>query len=179
MRPVFILSLVLALALLHPSASAAAANVENSLRFFCSHTSYFDLCVRSIKQTAPRLKILNRNTILAILMHAVDAKAREGKAFALNLAKQSRFDAKTLELLRDCADAYDTALGNLVDAAKAIKAGDADTRDSMMSSMISNFGSCEDEFDEFTIKSPMADRTKTLKNMVDNCLAIGNLSRSK
>ncbi|XP_020594341.1 pectinesterase inhibitor 12 [Phalaenopsis equestris] len=175
MRPIFVVSLILILSLLHPPTTSA--NFETSLKFFCSRTSYFNLCVRSIKETAPRLRRLNVNTVLAVLMRAADVKAREGKSFALKLAKHSRYNARTRELLRDCADFYDTALGNLAAAGRAIRSGDAGTRDAMMSSAISNLGTCEDGFSEFFIKSPLADRTRVLKYMVDNCLAIAGMRR--
>ncbi|KAI0496305.1 hypothetical protein KFK09_012425 [Dendrobium nobile] len=176
MRVFIVLAVVLTLAALsHPSATAVNSN--NSLKFFCSHTDYSGLCIKSIKEIAPRLKRANINIVLAILLHSIDVRARQGKAFTLWLTKQSRSSAKTLELLHDCVDAYDTALDNLASATKAIKAGDIDTRDAMLSSMISNFDSCEDGFNEFAIKSPLTDRTTVLKNMVDNCLAIGELSR--
>ncbi|KAH0462519.1 hypothetical protein IEQ34_010094 [Dendrobium chrysotoxum] len=175
MRVVIVLAFILTLALSHPSATAI--NLDNSLKFFCSHTDYSGLCIKSIKETAPRLKRANINIILAILMHAIDVRAREVRAFTLRLTKQSHSNARTLELLHDCVDAYDTALENLASATQAIKAGDIGTRDSMLSSMISNFDSCEDGFNEFAIKSPLTNRATILKNMVDNCLAIGEMSR--
>ncbi|KAL0919329.1 hypothetical protein M5K25_011417 [Dendrobium thyrsiflorum] len=174
MRVVIVLAFILTLAA-HPSATAITS--DNSLKFFCSHTDYSALCIKSIRETAPRLKRANINIILAILIHAIDVRAREAKAFTLRLTKQSHSNARTLELLHDCVDAYDTALENLVSATKAIKAGDIDTRDSMLSSMISNFDSCEDGFNEFAIKSPLTNWTTILKNMVDNCLAIGEINR--
>ncbi|PKA62992.1 Pectinesterase inhibitor 1 [Apostasia shenzhenica] len=143
------------------------------------HTDFPDLCISSIKESSPDLRAANNATVLSALTKAVGFKAREARAYALQLTKDATYDPKTTDLLRDCIDTYDDALDNLDAANEAIAAGDAGTRDTMLSAMISDFGTCEDGFQEFTLKSPMADYSQTLQNMTDNCLAIANIGRSE
>ncbi|KAG0472085.1 hypothetical protein HPP92_016631 [Vanilla planifolia] len=100
-----------------------------------------------------------------------------GPPFAQRLSADPATGAKIRDLLRNCIDTYDDALDNLEAANEAVRAGDAGTRDAMLSAMISNFGTCEDGFQEFTVKSPMAHWSQTLQNMTDNCLAIFNMDR--
>ncbi|PKA48197.1 Pectinesterase 2 [Apostasia shenzhenica] len=151
--------------------------LEALLKSFCKHTDYFDLCMSSIRKAAPQLRSFNTASIAAALMKAVDAKAHEAVAFAKKLANDPHFTGRTRELLHDCIDTYSDALDNLKSAGDAIRARDNGTRDSMLSAMISNFGTCEDGFQELSLKSPTAEWTETLQHMVDNVLAIVNKGR--
>ncbi|KAK8925830.1 hypothetical protein KSP39_PZI018049 [Platanthera zijinensis] len=179
MRPIVLFAVfALVAALLHPSAAArtpasfAAIAFHNAVGSFCNHTVYSDLCVKTIVENAPTFKPLNQDTVLAILMSAVDSKAHEAKAFLLGLTKQHTLNSQTRELLRECVETYSNAIGNLADARRAIQARDTGARDALINSMIPNFESCDDGFTEFYLKSPMTAWTNVLKNMVDNCLAI-------
>ncbi|KAG0448990.1 hypothetical protein HPP92_027565 [Vanilla planifolia] len=156
-----------------PPPSAPAKGLDDALKSFCSHTDFSDLCLDSIKG----LKRADKAAVLSALMRAVDAKAHEARSFAQRLSADPATGAKIRDLLRDCIDTYDDALDNLEAANEAVRAGDAGTRDAMLSAMISNFGTCEDGFQEFTVKSPMAQWSQTLQNMTDNCLAIFNMDR--
>ncbi|KAI0518613.1 hypothetical protein KFK09_006049 [Dendrobium nobile] len=147
------------------------------IEFFCNHTDFSDLCLKSLNNSSAVLKSPTNSTVLAALMKAVDVKTHDARSFAQNLSADPHFDAKTRELLHDCIDVYDDALDNLEAAKEAIRVGDIGTRDSMLSAMISNFGTCEDGFAEFSIKSPVEDWSETLQSMTDNCLAIINMNR--
>ncbi|KAG0480024.1 hypothetical protein HPP92_010882 [Vanilla planifolia] len=121
-------------------ATFPVSSVDNALKSLCGHTDFTDLCVDAIKETSPGLTRADNVTVLVTLMLAVEAKAREAKAYALQLAHSSAYDPKSRELLHDCADLIDDALDNLAAAAAAVKAHDDGTRDAVLSAMISNFG---------------------------------------
>ncbi|KAK8953313.1 hypothetical protein KSP40_PGU015683 [Platanthera guangdongensis] len=175
--PLLLLLLLLALSssLLHPAASTTSH--ENLLKFFCKHTNFAQLCLKSIHEAEPALPTVNTATVLAALIKAADAKTREARAVAQNLAAGSGFNARTVELLRDCIDFYGEALDHLESAKEAVRAGDPGTRDAMLSAMISDFSTCDEGFEEFGVKSPLAVWCQTLRNMTDNCLAIASLAR--
>ncbi|KAK8918263.1 hypothetical protein KSP39_PZI021096 [Platanthera zijinensis] len=141
------------------------------------HTHFAQLCLKSIHEAEPALPTVNTATVLAALIKAVDAKTREARAVAQNLAAGSGFNARTVELLRDCIDFYGEALDHLESAKEAVRAGDPGTRDAMLSAMISDFSTCDEGFEEFGVKSPLAVWCQTLRNMTDNCLAIASLAR--
>ncbi|KAH0465099.1 hypothetical protein IEQ34_005202 [Dendrobium chrysotoxum] len=160
-----------------PTPTPSLPYISHLIEFFCNHTDFSDLCLKSLINSSTVLKSPTNSTVLAALMKAVDVKTHDARSFAQNLSADPHFDAKTRELLHDCIDVYDDALDNLEAAKEAISVGDIGTRDSMLSAMISNFGTCEDGFAEFSIKSPLEDWSETLQSMTDNCLAIINMNR--
>lgn len=75
----------------------------------------------------------------------------------------------------DCQELYDDAVSNLEDAINAVNESDIATVNSNLSAAMTDYGTCNDGFEESGEPNPLADVADKLHKMVSNCLAISTL----
>lgn len=155
------------------SEPSTPASMDPAIKKICDSTDYPALCLSTLApflsdKTDP-ISVLEM-AIKACTQHVNDAIAT---ASVITNVHKARTDSGNIPIFKDCIGMYNDALDNLQSAMDAIPARDIGTINIMLSAALSDFVTCEDEFNGETSElSPYDDKgTK----MASNCLAITSL----
>ncbi|OMO80159.1 Pectinesterase inhibitor [Corchorus olitorius] len=74
--------------------------------------------------------------------------------------------------VKACVSRYEDAIDSLLKSLNNLKQNDAGSLMSNLSAVVSNYGSCADEFADAHQRSPFAATTKYNSRMASNCLAL-------
>ncbi|CAA7017090.1 unnamed protein product [Microthlaspi erraticum] len=133
------------------------------IKTICGKTDFPLLCESSISPLLTAQLIPDTTSVLVL---AIQASMNATKAA---IATVQKLDAA------DCQELYDDAVANLEDAVNALKARDIATVNTNLSAAMTDFGTCNDGFEESGEPNPLADVADNLTKMVSNCLAISTL----
>jgi pectinesterase inhibitor-like protein len=158
-----------------PPKATPVAPGGDIVQAMCAKSNDPKFCQTSIAKQPPLPggKKLDGAGVLQLAMNAVRAKAVEAKKVATALAVDPKTPKLAVGGLTDCADEYDDIPYTLDNAEKAIAAGDKGTTITMLSTCRTDVDTCEQGFEDFGMKSPMAKQDAELAKLSSNCLVIG------
>lgn len=133
------------------------------IKTICSKTDNPELCESSV---APLLTAAVKPDASSVLVLAIQASINATKAAKPAVDKAAA---------PDCQELYDDAVANLEDAINAVKESDIATVNTNLSAAMTDYGTCNDGFEESGEPNPLADVADKLHKMVSNCLAISSL----
>lgn len=154
-----------------PMKAEVSASVDTSVKKICASTDYVDVCLSSL---APYL-VPGKTDPVSVLESAIKATtehAKQSMAEATKQAKAPNLPTRKANALSDCQYMFSDALDNLQSATEALPSRDMDTVKTMLSAVITDSETCEDDF---TGVSPLADFDAKLRMLGSNCLAIASL----
>lgn len=108
--------------------------------------------------------------MMVILQASIKVAVNETKA-AMELVTDYEGRATSpamLSSLKGCKDDFNDALEDIQTAVDAIPSGDYGTLTTYLSSAITDYSDCDDEFSGL---NPLKTQNERLSNIVDNCLA--------
>ncbi|CAH8353308.1 unnamed protein product [Eruca vesicaria subsp. sativa] len=148
--------------------SSATTLLKNTLlspeiKTICGKTDNPALCESSI---SPLLTAAIKPDASSVLVLAIQASINATKVVLPTVNKVAA---------ADCQELYDDAVANLEDAINAVKESDIDTVNTNLSAAMTDYGTCNDGFEEAGETNPLADVADKLTKMVSNCLAISSL----
>ncbi|KAF3330800.1 pectinesterase 3-like protein [Carex littledalei] len=143
------------------------------IKSFCAKTDEPDLCFSSIKPIVGTIQVPHDATgvlklAMEVLMRETDAATKTAQKYV----KDPKTDKLAVEALNDCLTSYDDAKYNLGQVDSALKANDKGTVNSLLSTVGTDYDTCENGFDDFEITSLMHDTDSKLMKMNSICLAI-------
>ncbi|WZZ29885.1 hypothetical protein YC2023_013286 [Brassica napus] len=133
------------------------------IKTICGKTDNPELCESSI---SPLLTAAIKPDASSVLVLAIQASINATKAVMPTVNKVAA---------ADCQELYDDAVSNLEDAINAVKESDIATVNTNLSAAMTDYGTCNDGFEESGEPNPLADVADKLHKMVSNCLAISTL----
>ncbi|WZY74200.1 hypothetical protein YC2023_006440 [Brassica napus] len=133
------------------------------IKTICGKTDNPELCESSI---SPLLTAAIKPDASSVLVLAIQASINATKAVMPTVNKVAA---------ADCQELYDDAVSNLEDAINAVNESDIATVNSNLSAAMTDYGTCNDGFEESGEPNPLADVADKLHKMVSNCLAISTL----
>ncbi|KAF8093266.1 hypothetical protein N665_0385s0015 [Sinapis alba] len=133
------------------------------IKSICDQTDSPLLCESSI---SPLLTTLLKPDASSVLVLAIQASITATKAVMSTVNRVAG---------ADCQELYDAAVSNLEDAVNAVKEGDVASVNSNLSAAMTDYGTCNDGFEEAGEVNPLVDVADKLTKMVSNCLAISTL----
>ncbi|KAJ4869655.1 Plant invertase/pectin methylesterase inhibitor superfamily protein [Raphanus sativus] len=133
------------------------------IKTICSKTDNSELCESSV---APLLTAAVKPDASSVLVLAIQASINATKAAKPAVDKAAA---------PDCQELYDDAVANLEDAINAVNERDIATVNTNLSAAMTDYGTCNDGFEESGEPNPLADIADKLHKMVSNCLAISSL----
>ncbi|CAN6926724.1 unnamed protein product [Brassica oleracea] len=133
------------------------------IKTICGKTDNPELCESSI---SPLLTAAIKPDASSVLVLAIQASINATKAVMPTVNKVAA---------ADCQELYDDAVSNLEDAINAVNESDIATVNTNLSAAMTDYGTCNDGFEESGEPNPLADVADKLHKMVSNCLAISTL----
>ncbi|XP_013588846.1 PREDICTED: putative uncharacterized protein DDB_G0290521 isoform X2 [Brassica oleracea var. oleracea] len=133
------------------------------IKTICGKTDNPKLCESSI---SPLLTAAIKPDASSVLVLSIQASINATKAVMPTVNKVAA---------ADCQELYDDAVSNLEDAINAVKESDIATVNTNLSAAMTDYGTCNDGFEETGEPNPLADVADKLHKMVSNCLAISTL----
>ncbi|KAJ0244388.1 Plant invertase/pectin methylesterase inhibitor superfamily protein [Hirschfeldia incana] len=133
------------------------------IKTICGKTDNPALCESSI---GPLLTAAVKPDASSVLVLAIQASINATKAAKPAVDKTGA---------PDCQELYDDAVSNLEDAINAVNESDIATVNSNLSAAMTDYGTCNDGFEESGEPNPLVDVADKLTKMVSNCLAISSL----
>ncbi|CAN8269944.1 unnamed protein product [Cochlearia groenlandica] len=133
------------------------------IKTICSKTNNPSLCESSV---TPLLTAHLKPDVSSVLVLAIQASIDATKA-AMAIVVEVSAD--------ECQELYDDAVTNLEDAINAVKSRDIPTVNTNISAAMTDYGTCDDGFEESGEPNPLGDVSDKLTKMVSNCLAISTL----
>ncbi|KAA8527375.1 hypothetical protein F0562_034910 [Nyssa sinensis] len=147
-----------------------------AVKKICDSTDNSALCQSSISPYLLDSKaVASPSLVLKMAIQASTDQTKTAISSITTMAGLPTTPPDTVSILNECKEGYNDALENFQSAMDALLAGDIGTMTSMLSAAITDYGDCEELFFEESAASPLVDHSKTLMNMVGNCLAISNL----
>ncbi|XP_068660108.1 pectinesterase inhibitor 1-like [Aristolochia californica] len=154
--------------------SPGDAVVGTAMKAICANTDYPDVCETYIKPFNLDAGSINAKTVVGMLLRACTEQTNAATAEATRLMSDSSISESIKAYVRVCKDTYSDALDNLDDAIAALASGDKNTFNIMVSAAMTDFGSCEDGFEEIEAESPLSALDDTLKQIASNVLAVAS-----
>lgn len=143
------------------------------IKSFCAKTDEPDLCFSSIKPIVGTIQVPHDATgVLKLAMEALMRETDDATKTAQKYVKDPKTDKLAVEALNDCLTSYDDAKYNLGQVDSALKVNDKGTVNSLLSTVGTDYDTCENGFDDFEITSLMHDIDSKLMKMNSICLAI-------
>lgn len=139
-----------------------------AIKKICEATDYPLVCLAS---TAPFLT--GKVDVISVLEVAVKACSLHAKKALSIASKVVKTEPGISAAVSDCMDMYNDVLDNIESAVDALSARDTGTFNSMLSAVLTDFGTCEDGF--AGEKSPLSEIDDKGTKLASNCLAIASL----
>ncbi|CAL9109035.1 unnamed protein product [Musa acuminata var. zebrina] len=176
MRPSHLLLILLSLfsSLLH-FASAGPTNKIGEVAGICSHTDYPFLCIYASTTYGQSYLAIDAASLLAMHIKMTVDHTQTAKAIASTFAVNPTTTPQVKQALEVCLKQYDDAFDDLATGSTAVAGHDAGTANSMLSAVISYYGTCDDAFAEIYKANPLAKQDDFLMKMVSNALALAQL----
>ncbi|KAG6726299.1 hypothetical protein I3843_02G062400 [Carya illinoinensis] len=140
-----------------------------AIKKICEATDYPLLCLAS---TAPFLT--GKVDVISVLEVAVKACSLHAK-LALSIASKVLKTKPGINsaAVSDCMEMYNDVLDNIESAVDALSARDTGTFNSMLSAILTDYGTCEDGF--AGQRTPLSEVDDKGTKLASNCLAIASL----
>lgn len=176
MRPSHLLLILLSLfSSLLPFASAGPTNKIGEVAGICSHTDYPFLCIYASTTYGQSYLAIDAASLLAMHIKMTVDHTQTAKAIASTFAVNPTTTPQVKQALEVCVKQYDDAFDDLATGSTAVAGHDAGTANSMLSAVISYYGTCDDAFAEIYKANPLAKQDDFLMKMVSNALALAQL----
>ncbi|VVA96734.1 unnamed protein product [Arabis nemorensis] len=133
------------------------------IKTICGKTDNPPLCESSV---TPLLTPDFKPDTSSVLILLIQASINATKAAKVTVDKAAA---------ADCQELYDDAVTNLEDVISAVKSRDYPTVNTNLSAAMTDYGTCNDGFEESGEPNPLADVSEKLTKMVSNCLALSTL----
>lgn len=165
---------------LHGVKLHAVPGVSPAVRDICHKTDYPLLCISSLLPYLAAGGGRGKTDVLSVLHMEIEASLHASQR-ALDavsrMVEEPSTPSETKENLEVCKENYSDAIDNLKDAEAAIPTGDVGRLNSVLSAVLSDFGTCEDGFADSApgSTSPTARYYDPLRKLASNCLAISSL----
>ncbi|EEF46197.1 putative invertase inhibitor [Ricinus communis] len=142
----------------------------------CSHTLYYEICVFSLKSD-PRSETADVQGLADIALSVSIAYGEETLAHVTDLKSKATENETLSSCLGDCVQEYNDAVGDLQEAADALKVKSLENVKTLVSSAMTDSDTCEEGFKEMELGdgSPLADRSQYFSKLCSNLLAITHL----
>lgn len=151
---------------------------DRGVRSICDKAEYKDLCLKSL--TSRFNGKSDSTSLLVVLISSAEEATQRALDLVLQMKSQAR-DSFSQKRLKSCKSKYNDALGEMQGAVDAIKMKDYYTCQTQLSAAITYFSDCSDGFEgeigdeEHPERDPLRKVNENLRNMVGNCLSIGNV----
>ncbi|KAF9622190.1 hypothetical protein IFM89_030048 [Coptis chinensis] len=170
-RLVFFLPLILSIAFANNVAPAAAA--ADLISKTCGNAVNKQLCVKTL-QADPASTNADGAGLAAIAVNLALANATVIFSDVKKLLPAAKV-AFEKQCLTDCAENYETAVGQLKDSLGALKTKKYDDATTWIQAAMTDSESCEEGFTERPgLKNPLAEKSTLFQQLCGNALAIVN-----
>lgn len=166
--------------------NSTSTTYKKFLKNQCNSTTYPNVCYKSLFPYTSKIKT-NTLTLTKIAIYLALKSSRSASMTLKNLSSKKLTHAETL-VIADCSENVDDSVDSLEQSADGLvhlngtRTNDEkfqwDTIKTWMSSVITNAGTCTDEFDEMEVRSSVQKKIKTsvgnLASLTSNALAFVN-----
>ncbi|KAL4636858.1 hypothetical protein ACB092_03G038200 [Castanea dentata] len=146
---------------------------QNLIDQACGYTSYKSLCQSTLQSDSEAKSAKDLQTIAKVALKYTAAKAQAVNAEVTKLQGSAK-DEGLKEALTDCAENYGDAIDQIQSSTTALGSKKYNDVKTWVSAAMNDAASCEQGFQDQSVKSPIASLSTAFTQLSSNVLAITN-----
>ncbi|KAL0006093.1 hypothetical protein SO802_013654 [Lithocarpus litseifolius] len=146
---------------------------QNLIDQACGYTSYKALCLSTLQSDSEAKKAKDLLTIAKVALKYTGKKAQDINKEIKKL-QGSANDEGLKQALTDCAENYGDAIDQIQSSTTALASKKYNDVKTWVSAAMNDADSCEQGFEDQSVKSPIASSSTTFTQLSSNVLAITN-----